>query len=158
MILGFEKHFIQDGGNIIFSCQNAWSGGDCWRSMQCQNYCQVPPREFLLLTCELFTAQEPFLSTICLGLLTYSQIIWLFLWETFCNVTFCFFFKIPPSVVCGFPDVCIHAHTDLCTVLICFLNKKENEVILTLWSENCFFHFTVFYEYMSEYLNALYYF
>ena len=104
--------------------------------MRCQNYPHVPPREFLLLTRELFTAQEPFLSTICLRLLTYSQIILLFLWETFCNVTFCFLKFLHQWYVAfqAYAHTHTHTHTHghVHIVFICFLNKQENEVILTL--------------------------
>ena len=149
------KHCVQDRQNIIFfTSKNAGSGGDCWRSMRCQNYPHVPPREFLLLTRELFTAQEPFLSTICLRLLTYSQIILLFLWETFCNVTFCFLKFLHQWYVAfqAYAHTHTHTHTHghVHIVFICFLNKQENEVILTLWSENCFFHFTVFHECLCQ--------
>ena len=36
------------------------------------------------------------------------------------------FFKLPPSVVCGLPDIThTHTHGHVHTVLICFLNKQK---------------------------------
>lgn len=72
-----------------------------------------------------FAAQEPFLNVVCLGLLTYSQVISLFLWEHFC------FLKIPPSIRNYYKYRYVsfqapYTHTEAHAVLICFLNKQKN--------------------------------